>query len=160
MFLDAPNKSGGIYDFKIWAYVLMPHHNSIGYIEANPVRSRSARLAAFPEDWPWSSAYARSHKEGVIPETGAISVAMPNRSISGLVLWEVDCRQEAKARSRAVSLWHIGKVGFRYTCHTRRVAATQGTQTDAATRSVKIINWWFCLTLNGCFYYLLVLSIT
>jgi REP element-mobilizing transposase RayT len=26
MFLDELNKSRGIYDFKLWAYVLMPHH--------------------------------------------------------------------------------------------------------------------------------------
>jgi hypothetical protein len=43
--------------------------------EPNPVRSR---LAASPEEWPWSSARARSHMKGVIPDKGAISVAMPN----------------------------------------------------------------------------------
>jgi putative transposase len=149
MFLDELNKSRGIYDFKLWAYVLMPHHvhlliwpldhnydigkiesgmkgvmakryrkhlwktdrlkhdsfmvtvqgqaqfvfwqkwgeldrnlwnakanhDSIVYIEANPVRSR---FAAFPEEWPWSSAYTRSHKEGVIPDTFAMPFAVPN----------------------------------------------------------------------------------
>jgi putative transposase len=65
-------KEGG-FDRNLWNAKAI--HDSIKYIEANPVRSR---LAAYPEEWPWSSAYARSHMEGVIPDMGAISVAMPN----------------------------------------------------------------------------------
>jgi putative transposase len=149
MFLDEIRISKEIYNFKLWAYVLMPHHvhlliwpmnnnydigkiesgikgimskkyrkyllkadrakhdsfivtverekqfvfwqkgggfdrnlwnvkaiyDSIGYIEANPVRSR---FVAAPEEWPWSSAWARAHKEGVIPDIIAMPVAMPN----------------------------------------------------------------------------------
>jgi putative transposase len=66
-------QKGGGFDRNLWNAKAI--HDSIKYIEDNPVRSR---LAAIPEEWPWSSAYARSHDEEVIPDMGAISVAMPN----------------------------------------------------------------------------------
>jgi putative transposase len=66
-------QKGGGFDRNVWNAKAI--HDSIEYIEANPVRSR---FAASPEEWPVSSAHARSRMEGVIPDTGAISVAMPN----------------------------------------------------------------------------------
>jgi hypothetical protein len=62
MFLDELNKSRGIYDFKLWAYVLMPHH-------------------VHPRIWPLDHncdiGKIDSGMNGVIPETGPISLAMP-----------------------------------------------------------------------------------
>lgn len=149
IFLDEINRSRVIYNFKLWAYVLMPHHvhlliwpqnqsydigkiesgmkgmmakryqkylwekdrtmhdifmvsvqgqkhfifwqkgggfdrnlwntkaihDSIKYIEANPVRSQ---MVSSPEGWQWSSACARSRHEGIIPDTFAMPVTMPN----------------------------------------------------------------------------------
>ena len=40
-------------------------HNSIHYIEANPVR---AGLVQKPEERPWSSARARALNEGLVPD--------------------------------------------------------------------------------------------
>jgi hypothetical protein len=67
-------QKGGGFDRNLWN--AKATHNSIKYIEANPVLSR---LAASPEEWPCSYAHARSRMEGVIPDTGAIAVAVPNR---------------------------------------------------------------------------------
>ncbi len=149
MFLEEVEKSRKIYNFKLWAYVVMPHHvhmllwpldknydigkiesgmkgiiakryqkyllefkcntyesfivtegnekqfvfwqrgggfdrnfwntiaiyNSINYIEANPVRSH---FVALPDEWQWSSAYARTHKIGVISDVFTMPIAMPN----------------------------------------------------------------------------------
>ena len=46
-------------------------HSSIKYIEANPVRSG---LVEKPEDWKWSSAYARVNESGLIPDNFNIPV--------------------------------------------------------------------------------------
>ena len=40
-------------------------YNSIKYIENNPVRTG---MVMTPEEWPWSSAYARIQKKHVIPD--------------------------------------------------------------------------------------------
>jgi len=40
-------------------------HSSIQYIETNPVRSV---LVEKPENWKWSSAYARVNESGLIPD--------------------------------------------------------------------------------------------
>ena len=48
-------------------------HPAIDYIEANPVR---ANLAAAPEDWTWSSAYARVTGCGVVPDNTDIPMLM------------------------------------------------------------------------------------
>jgi putative transposase len=147
IFMDELNRSRTIYSFKIWAYVLMPHHvhlliwplnhnydigkiesgikgimakqyrkrlmetdpvkhdtflvlaenekqfvfwqkgggfdrnlynakaihDSIRYIEANPIRSG---LVGETKEWQWSSAFARAHQNGVIPDTFAMPVEM------------------------------------------------------------------------------------
>ena len=46
-------------------------HSSIKYIEANPVRSG---LVEKPEDWKWSSAYARVNESDLIPDNFNIPV--------------------------------------------------------------------------------------
>jgi putative transposase len=66
-------QKGGGFDRNIWNSKAI--HDSVKYIESNPVRSH---IAATPEDWPWSSAYTRAHKEGVIPDTFTMPIAMPN----------------------------------------------------------------------------------
>ena len=64
---------GGGFDRNLWNAKAI--HDSIKYIEANPVRSR---LVEAPSEWKWSSAYARLHNEGVIPDTCNISVNLYN----------------------------------------------------------------------------------
>jgi len=50
-------------------------HDSINYIEENPVRKQ---LADKPEIWKWSSAYARKNQTGVIPDKYDMPVLLPN----------------------------------------------------------------------------------
>lgn len=64
---------GGGYDRNLWNGKAI--HNSIGYIEANPVR---AKLALTPEEWKWSSAFARNAGKGVIPDIFKLPVEMSN----------------------------------------------------------------------------------
>ena len=64
---------GGGFDRNLWNAKAI--HNSINYIEANPVRSR---FVASPEEWKWSSAYTRFHKTGLIPDGFSEPVLLPN----------------------------------------------------------------------------------
>ena len=56
-------QSGGGFDRNLWN--AKPVHNSIEYIEGNPVQ---AGLVNEPGEWPWSSAWARKHQQGLIPD--------------------------------------------------------------------------------------------
>ena len=58
---------GGGYDRNIWSGKAT--HNVIRYIDWNPVR---AGLAKTPEEWPWSSAYARFVGKGIMPDMEGI----------------------------------------------------------------------------------------
>jgi putative transposase len=60
---------GGGFDRNFWNG--KPVHSAIQYIESNPVR---AGFVTRPEDWKWSSAYAREKKEGLIPDDVGIPV--------------------------------------------------------------------------------------
>ena len=64
-------QKGGGFDRNLWNAKAI--HDSIGYIEANPVRSR---LVGSPEEWQWSSAYTRVNKNGLIPDTFALPVIL------------------------------------------------------------------------------------
>jgi putative transposase len=64
---------GGGFDRNLWNGKAI--HDSIKYIENNPVRSH---LVATPVAWKWSSAYTRFHKIGLIPDEFAIPVLLPN----------------------------------------------------------------------------------
>lgn len=66
-------QKGGGFDRNLWNAKAI--HDSIGYIEANPVRSR---LVGSPEEWEWSSAYAKAHNKWVIPDTFALPVDLKN----------------------------------------------------------------------------------
>jgi putative transposase len=66
-------QKGGGFDRNMWNAKAI--HRSIHYIENNPVRSG---LVKAPEEWLWSSAWARAYKKGVIPDTFAMPVALPN----------------------------------------------------------------------------------
>ena len=64
---------GGGFDRNLWNSQAI--HKAIEYIEANPVRKK---LAVIPEEFKWSSAYARTNDVGVVPDRFDIPVAMPN----------------------------------------------------------------------------------
>ena len=64
---------GGGFDRNIWNVKAI--YDSIEYIENNPVRKK---LVAAPEEWRWSSAYARKMKTGVIPDIFNMPVNQPN----------------------------------------------------------------------------------
>ena len=64
---------GGGFDRNLWNAKAV--HNSIKYIENNPVRHR---LVASPADWKWSSAYARCHKTGLEPDEFTAPVLLPD----------------------------------------------------------------------------------
>ena len=65
-------KAGG-FDRNLWNAKAI--HDSIGYLEANPVRSR---FVSSPGEWKWSSAYARTQGKGVVPDTIALPVVLKN----------------------------------------------------------------------------------
>jgi len=50
-------------------------YNAIRYIEANPVQ---AKLVSAPEEWKWSSAYARKKGMGVLPDVLQLPIEMMN----------------------------------------------------------------------------------
>ena len=54
---------GGGYDRNLWN--AKPIHSAIDYIENNPVR---AELVTHPDDWRWSSAWARENERGLVPD--------------------------------------------------------------------------------------------
>lgn len=64
-------QAGGGFDRNLWNS--KPIHHSIEYIERNPVR---AGLVQSPEEWKWSSAYARIRDMGVIPDSVDIPIYM------------------------------------------------------------------------------------
>ena len=64
---------GGGFDRNLWNPKAI--HDSIGYIEANPVR---LRFVSTPEEWLWSSARARKIGEGVIPDVFTLPVKLDN----------------------------------------------------------------------------------
>jgi REP element-mobilizing transposase RayT len=66
-------QKGGGFDRNLWNSQAI--HQSIEYIESNPVRKK---LVKRPEEYPWSSAYARQNKNGVIPDRFAMPVKMEN----------------------------------------------------------------------------------
>ena len=66
-------QTGGGFDRNLWNSMAI--HQSIEYIEANPVRRK---LAASPEHYRWSSAYARVNKESVIPDSFHLPVVLLN----------------------------------------------------------------------------------
>jgi putative transposase len=70
---------GGGFDRNLWNSKAI--HDSIAYIEANPVRKG---LVLSPEEWKWSSAYARCTKSGVVPDIFNMPVAMPNPQVQRL----------------------------------------------------------------------------
>jgi putative transposase len=64
---------GGGFDHNLWNAA--PIHHAIQYIEANPVRKQ---ISANPEEYRWSSAYARAKNEGVVPDRFEVPVEMSN----------------------------------------------------------------------------------
>jgi len=64
---------GGGFDRNLWNAKAI--RQVIEYIEVNPVRKG---LAASPEDYRWSSAYAHTHNAGVVPDRSGIPVVMLN----------------------------------------------------------------------------------
>jgi putative transposase len=64
-------QAGGGFDRNLWNS--KPIHHSIEYIEGNPVR---AGLVQSPEEWKWSSAYARIGDMSVIPDSVDIPIYM------------------------------------------------------------------------------------
>ena len=66
-------QKGGGFDRNLWNPMAI--YQSIKYIEANPVRRK---LVASPEQYRWPSANARVNKEGVIPDSFHLPVALLN----------------------------------------------------------------------------------
>ena len=64
-------QAGGGFDRNLWNAKAI--HNSIKYIEYNPVR---AGLVNAPEEWQWSSAHARSTNKGLLPDDLDIPILM------------------------------------------------------------------------------------
>ena len=64
-------QAGGGFDRNLWNAKAI--HNSIKYIEYNPVR---AGLVNAPEEWQWSSAHARSTNKGLLPDDLDIPMLM------------------------------------------------------------------------------------
>jgi putative transposase len=64
---------GGGFDRNLWNPKAI--HDSISYIEANPVRSK--RVSS-PEEWLWSSARARKTGKGVVPDVYTMPVKLDN----------------------------------------------------------------------------------
>jgi len=62
---------GGGYDRNLWNAKSIKY--AIKYIEANPVRKG---LASCPEEYRWSSAWARKMNQGLVPDTYAMPVMM------------------------------------------------------------------------------------
>jgi putative transposase len=64
---------GGGFDRNLWNAKAI--HDSIRYIEANPVRRG---LVSTPGEYRWSSAYSRAKGEGVVPDKCNLPVYMPD----------------------------------------------------------------------------------
>ena len=60
---------GGGFDRNLWNADAI--HSSISYIEHNPVR---AGLVEAAEDWQWSSAWARKHGTGLVPDDSDLPI--------------------------------------------------------------------------------------
>jgi hypothetical protein len=66
-------QTGGGFDRNLWNPMAI--HQAIEYIEANPVRRKPA---ISPEQYRWSSSYARATREGVIPDSFCLPMALLN----------------------------------------------------------------------------------
>jgi len=64
-------QTGGGFDRNLWNPKAI--HAAISYIENNPVR---AGLVNTPEQWRWSSAYARQAGESLVPDRESIPMLM------------------------------------------------------------------------------------
>lgn len=64
-------QTGPGFDRNLWNTKVI--HHSIQYIEANPVRKG---LCGNPEEYKWSSAFARTNKNGLMPDTEDIPMLM------------------------------------------------------------------------------------
>jgi putative transposase len=64
---------GGGFDRNLWNAQAI--HQSIEYIEENPVRKK---LAVSPERYLWSSAYARENNYGLVPDQFRLPVLLTN----------------------------------------------------------------------------------
>ncbi len=64
-------QAGGGFDRNFWSPEAI--HNSINYIERNPVQKG---LVKNPEDWEWSSARARFAGKGLVPDDCEIPMLM------------------------------------------------------------------------------------
>jgi len=64
-------QAGGGFDRNLWNAKAI--HNSVNYIEYNPVR---AGLVNAPEEWQWSSARTRYPNKGLLPDDLDIPVLM------------------------------------------------------------------------------------
>jgi putative transposase len=71
-------EQGGGEDRNLWNAGAI--RDSMQYIEANPVRSL---LAESPEEWPASSAYARTNKIGLVPDN--FSQDLPRIRVAGMI---------------------------------------------------------------------------
>jgi putative transposase len=66
---------GGGYDRNLWNTEAI--HRAIEYIEANPVRKNLVRE---PQEYRWSSAYARANGTGLVPDRFEMPMRMPDAS--------------------------------------------------------------------------------
>jgi putative transposase len=66
-------QKGGGFDRNLWEPKSI--HNTIKYIEENPVKLGLVKSA---DEWEWSSAYARKHKKGLVPDIFTIPVQLSN----------------------------------------------------------------------------------
>jgi putative transposase len=74
-------QKGGGFDRNLWNPLAV--HQSIGYIEANPVRRR---IVGSPEKYPWSSAFARANNTGVLPDKFTMPVLLLNPQIQKMAI--------------------------------------------------------------------------
>lgn len=72
---------GGGFDRNLWNPLAV--HQSIEYIEANPVRRK---ITDTPYEYTWSSAHARANKTGVIPDKFTMPVLLPNPQIQMIAI--------------------------------------------------------------------------
>jgi putative transposase len=64
---------GGGFDRNLWNAKAI--HDSIKYIESNPVRKKKVGA---PEEWQWSSAFGRTYGIGLVPDEFHAPVLMHN----------------------------------------------------------------------------------
>ncbi|MBN2037614.1 MAG: transposase [Chitinispirillaceae bacterium] len=71
-------RPGGGFDRNAWHEPVI--NRMIRYIENNPVRKN---LVKRPEEWPWSSAFTRYHKTGMLPDKVCLPVREGKHSFQG-----------------------------------------------------------------------------